>query len=296
MCDFAECSRRLGHARDRLAVTTRGELTCQLPAATLDRNHGRPERAAAASSPAPRAGRRDGPAPDAGRQRRRPRRPTTTAPDARRARRPHRPVRRRHHPASRRLGRPRRSSRPGSWSLFARQVGDAQAASEPAPSSSPPTTPPSSDEVQSLQGEARPDRPSAVRRRSRRAAHGLGSPREIPFTLDPSVAGAGRRRARLGVGPARRRDRPPDAARVLAVAPLRPVRLTHPAGRDPRRGRRCAPHSGRGAHRRWIRQAALGSPTDGEAANGPSAGHDDRRRRSTRDERGELVPRQSPGP
>ena len=54
------------------------------------------------------------------------------------------------------------------------------------PLSSPPTTPRSSDEVDSLQNELELIvRPQYVGLEAR--AHRFGSPREIPFTLDPSV-------------------------------------------------------------------------------------------------------------
>jgi hypothetical protein len=69
--------------------------------------------------------------------------------------------------------------------LFARQVGDAQAASNHAVQLATDNTA-LSDEVDSLQNELDLiTRPQYVGLEAR--AHRFGSPREIPFTLDPSV-------------------------------------------------------------------------------------------------------------
>ncbi len=179
-CDLAECSSRLGHARDRLAVTTGRELTCQLPAATLP-------------------GTVDDQSAPPSRHRRRPETPTepdeapsatpesTADPDA--------PdtggvdltglsvagiTRRRVGWASAGLV--------AAWIviLFARQVGDAQTASAQAAQLATDNAA-LADEVDALQNEL--DlivRPQYVGLEAR--AHRFGSPREIPFSLDPSVA------------------------------------------------------------------------------------------------------------
>jgi cell division protein FtsB len=104
--------------------------------------------------------------------------------------------------------------------LFARQVGDAQAASNQAVQLAADNAA-LSDEVASLQGEL--DlivRPQYVGLEAR--AHRFGSPREIPFTLDPSVpapvdGAPGSASARLGA--ANDRQTPLDSWLSLLFGP-----------------------------------------------------------------------------
>ena len=216
-CDLRECSSRLVHARDRLAVMSRIELTCQLRAATL---HGTV----------------DDPSAPRSRLRRRPDAPAeldeavpsvvdSTDPDE---------------PPTGRVdltglsiaGITRRrvgwvsAGLVAVWIvvLFARQVGDAQAAIQPGRAARRGQRRPVRRGRRAPEG-ARPDRAAEVRRPGG-ARPSLRQPEGDPVHPGSVGGGPGRRRARLGVRASRRLYGSPDAARIVAVAALRAIGLT----------------------------------------------------------------------
>ena len=157
--------------------------------------------------------------------------------------------------------------------IFARQAGDGAAAAARADQIARDNAA-LANEVAALEHELQViERPQYVAQQAR--GYDLGTDKEIPFTLDPSVPTPGAGRAGIRLDP-RRRGRPArDAARVVALAVVRSGRLAlapRRPGAGPQAGLASTDVAGRGSRtpRRSSARPAGTARGDG-AATSPAA-------------------------